>query len=379
MKSIPTNPFIIGSYAGNHYFCDREQETADLIRDLNNGRSIVLIAQRRMGKTGLIMHTFQQEEISRNYYVFFIDIFATSSLREFVYVFGSAILEQLKPRGLKFLDRFLQTITSLRPAIKLDATTGEPSLEIGLGSIPSVETTLEEIFAYLNEADKPCIIAFDEFQQIQNYTEKNMEALLRTQIQHCPNTRFIYAGSEPSMLIDMFGRANRPFYQSTFTLHLESIPAERYSEFVHMHFQENEKDIESDLITEVYNKFEGITLYLQILMNEIYLMTERGKTATTEYFEIALLSLVRRQAYIYQSLFADLTERQREIVRAIAAENLATNVTSSEFVRKYHLKSASSVQSALKGLSNKGIVGRSGERYVINDRLFKYWIRKQNE
>lgn len=379
MKSIPTNPFIIGSYAGNHYFCDREQETADLIRDLNNGRSIVLIAQRRMGKTGLIMHTFQQEEISRNYYVFFIDIFATSSLREFVYVFGSAILEQLKPRGLKFLDRFLQTITSLRTAIKLDATTGEPSLEIGLGSIPSVETTLEEIFAYLNEADKPCIIAFDEFQQIQNYTEKNMEALLRTQIQHCPNTRFIYAGSEPSMLIDMFGRANRPFYQSTFTLHLESIPAERYSEFVHMHFQENEKDIESDLITEVYNKFEGITLYLQILMNEIYLMTERGKTATTEYFEVALLSLVRRQAYIYQSLFADLTERQREIVRAIAAENLATNVTSSEFVRKYHLKSASSVQSALKGLSNKGIVGRSSEGYVISDRLFKYWIRKQNE
>lgn len=379
MKSIPTNPFIIGSYAGNHYFCDREQETADLIRDLNNGRSIVLIAQRRMGKTGLIMHTFQQEEISRNYYVFFIDIFATSSLREFVYVFGSAILEQLKPRGLKFLDRFLQTITSLRPAIKLDATTGEPSLEIGLGSIPSVETILEEIFAYLNEADKPCIIAFDEFQQIQNYTEKNMEALLRTQIQHCPNGRFIYAGSEPSMLIDMFGRANRPFYQSTFTLHLESIPVERYSEFVHMHFQENGKDIESDLITEVYNKFEGITLYLQILMNEIYLMTEKGKTATTEYFEIALLSLVRRQTYIYQSLFADLTERQREIVRAIAAENLATNVTSSEFVRKYHLKSASSVQSALKGLSNKGIVGRSGEGYVINDRLFKYWIRKQNE
>lgn len=378
MKSIPTNPFIIGSYAGNHYFCDREQETAELIQDLHNGRSVVLIAQRRMGKTGLIMHTFQQEEISCNYYVFFIDIFATSSLREFVYVFGSAILEQLKPRGLKFLDRFLQTITSLRPAIKLDATTGEPSLEIGLGSIHSVETTLEEIFTYLNEADKPCIIAFDEFQQIQNYAEKNIEALLRTQIQHCPNARFIFAGSEPSLLIDMFSRANRPFYQSTFTLHLESIPVERYTEFVRMHFHENGKEIENALITEVYNKFEGITLYLQILMNEIYLMTERGKTATTEYFEVALLSLVRRQAYIYQSLFADLTERQREIVRAIAAENLATNVTSSEFVRKYHLKSASSVQSALKGLSNKGIVGKSGEGYVINDRLFKYWIRKQN-
>lgn len=376
MKIIPTNPFIIGSYAGSHYFCDREQETAQLTKDLNNGRSVVLIAQRRMGKSGLILHTFKQKDISRNYYVFFIDIFATSSFREFIYAFCSAILEQLKPRGLRFLDRFLQTITSLRPAIKLDPTTGEPSLEIGLGGIPSLETTLEEIFAYLNEADKPCIIAFDEFQQIQNYAEPNMEAFLRTQIQHCANARFIFAGSEPSMLIDMFGRANRPFYQSTFTLHLESIPLEKYIEFARMHFRESKKEIENALIKEVYDKFEGITLYLQMLMNEIYQMTRKGATATPAYFEAALLSLLHRQTYLYQSLFADLTERQREIVRAIVTENVTSNVTSAYFVRKYHLKSPSSVQFALKGLSSKGIVGRTSKGYVINDRLFKYWLRK---
>ena len=376
MKSVQTNPFVIGAYAGSHYFCDREQETAELTRDLNNGRSVVLIAQRRMGKTGLVMHTFQQEEISRSYYTFFIDIFATSSLREFVYAFGCAILEQLKPRGRKFLDRFLQTIASLRPAVKLDAMTGEPSLEIGLENIPSDETTLDEIFAYLNGADKPCIVAFDEFQQIQNYNEKNMEALLRTQIQHCPNARFIFAGSEPSLLVDMFSRANRPFYQSTFTLHLESIPLNKYIEFARMHFHENGKEVEDSLIEEVYTKFEGITLYLQMLMNEIYLMTEKGATATPDYFEIALLSLIRKQNFIYQSLFAGLTERQREIVRAIAAENVATNVTSGEFVQKYHLKSPSSVQSALKGLSGKGVVEKTNGGYVITDRLYKFWLQR---
>lgn len=29
MKSRPNNPFVIGSYWGSHYFCDREQETAE--------------------------------------------------------------------------------------------------------------------------------------------------------------------------------------------------------------------------------------------------------------------------------------------------------------------------------------------------------------
>ena len=48
MKSVQTNPFVIGAYAGSHYFCDRERETDELIQDLMNGRNVVLIAQRRM-------------------------------------------------------------------------------------------------------------------------------------------------------------------------------------------------------------------------------------------------------------------------------------------------------------------------------------------
>ena len=56
--------------------------------------------------------------------------------------------------------------------------TGEPSFDIGLGDIQAPQTTLDEIFAYLETADKPCIVAIDEFQQIGGYEEKNVEALL---------------------------------------------------------------------------------------------------------------------------------------------------------------------------------------------------------
>lgn len=50
-----------------------------------------------------------------------------------------------------------------------------------------------------------------------------------------------------------------------------------------MHFHENGKDIENDLVEKVYRGFEGITLYLQMLMNEIFLLTERGGTATADF------------------------------------------------------------------------------------------------
>lgn len=91
---------------------------------------------------------------------------------------------------------FFSVISSLRAGFKLDSITGEPTFDIGLGDIHAAEATLDEIFAYLEQADKPCIVAIDEFQQIGNYAEKNVEAILRTKVQHCRNAHFIFAGSQ---------------------------------------------------------------------------------------------------------------------------------------------------------------------------------------
>lgn len=119
-----------------------------------------------MGKSGLIHHFFNQADIKEDYYVFYIDIYATTSLAEFVYTLGKEIYQQLKPQSTVWKERFFQIISSFRVGFKLDATTGDPSFNLGLGDIQTPQTTLDEIFTYINEADKPCIIAIDEFQQI---------------------------------------------------------------------------------------------------------------------------------------------------------------------------------------------------------------------
>jgi len=64
-------------------------------------------------------------------------------------------------------------ISSLRPAFKLDVLTGAPMFDIGIGEIVKPEYSLEQIFTYLESANKHCVIAIDEFQQIAKYPEKN--------------------------------------------------------------------------------------------------------------------------------------------------------------------------------------------------------------
>ena len=205
------NPFIVTGKIAPEYFCDRVQESARLIKSLTNGNNMVIISPRRMGKTGLIRFCYEKPEIKGHYYTFFIDILHTSSLREFTYILGKEIFETLAPNSKKMVRLFMQTLKSISGKFGFDPLTNLPTFNLELGDIERPEYTLEEIFKYLMSADKPCIVAIDEFQQIGKYPEKNIEALLRTHIQKIENSHFIFAGSERSMMQAMFLSSARPF------------------------------------------------------------------------------------------------------------------------------------------------------------------------
>ena len=119
--TILRNPFVVGKYISDHYFCDREQETQFLAKQLENGRNVALISSRRIGKSGLIHHLFNQSAIKEQYYVFFVDLYATNSLAELVYALGKEIYEQLKPVKTQWKEKFFQIVSSFRVGFKLDA------------------------------------------------------------------------------------------------------------------------------------------------------------------------------------------------------------------------------------------------------------------
>ena len=72
----------------------------------------------------------------------------------------------------------------------------------------------------------------DEFQQINNYPEKNIEQLLRTIVQSYPSIPFIFSGSSKHMIGPMFLSAGRPFYQSSELMFLDKIEEADYRKFI---------------------------------------------------------------------------------------------------------------------------------------------------
>ena len=190
------NPFLIVGYQGPEYFCDREKETEVILSALHNGRNITLVSPRRMGKTGLIKNVFYTlQEKEKNAKCFYLDIFSTQNLREFVALLGREILGKLDSLSQSTLKTLLSFFKSCRPVITMDELSGIPSVSLDI--VPSKEEeTLKEIFDYLRQSGRECYLAIDEFQQIMEYPEKGVEGLLRSYIQFLPNVHFIFSGSK---------------------------------------------------------------------------------------------------------------------------------------------------------------------------------------
>jgi hypothetical protein len=368
------NPFVVGKYLSDKYFCDRVVETAFLHKQIENGRDVALISPRRIGKSGLIQHFFNQQDVKNQYYVFFVDIYATTSLAEFVYTFGKEIYTQLKPLSTQWKEKFFQVISSFRVGFKLDAMTGAPSFDLGLGDIQAPQMTLDEIFTYIEEADKPCIIAIDEFQQIGEYTEKNVESLLRTKIQRCNRAQFIFSGSKRHVMSNMFNSPSKPFYQSAISMSLDPIPIDTYKQFAISLFDERSKHVETEVIEHVWQQYEGYTWFVQMMMNELYALTPEGGTCKTSMIEDARNNVIMSQEQSYKDLLSNLPPKQKTVLQAIAKEGVAQNITSVKFIKKYNLNSASSVQSAVKLLLKNDLITQSDNRYRVYDFFLSEWL-----
>lgn len=370
------NPFILYGYESEAYFCDRKNETEQLFRLIENGNNVALIAPRRIGKTGLIENLFHQPKVRKNYYTFLIDIYATKNMEDMVVTMGGSMLSALRPWGSKVMQKFTDLLTSVRSGISFDPM-GNPSWNVEVGDIHTPRITLDEIFHYIESADKPCIVAIDEFQAVSSYPDSNAEALLRTHIQRCRNANFIFAGSQRTMMAEIFTSPSRPFYQSTSMMNLDCIPMDKYCQFAQKHFKAAAKTLPDAVFQAVYQRFEGVTWYVQRVMNELFAISSPDTDCTVEMIDIAIDNILRSNEFNFQSLLFQLPPKQKMLLIAISKAGKATAITSATFIRRWHLPSTSSVQSAIKGLLEKSFVTSNLGVYETYDKFFAMWLLRQ--
>lgn len=376
------NPFYTGIQIPDAYFCDRQVETQTIIDLIQNGNNVVLKAQRRIGKSSLIQHVFNQPQIKQKYNTLYVDLFGTKNKDDFHLAFQNELIHAPFAKSAKIKQHFEALLKGLHVSL------GEYNPATGIYSLPSIGSTpsqipllpLDDLFNYLEQTSKPNLVVFDEFQQIQYYPER-MAAIIRSFTQKMNNTKFIFCGSSKHMLTEMFQIANQPFYKSAQPVEIESLPIDTYSTFCQKLFQECGKDITEEAVRFMYLLFSGETAPMQETMNYVFSKTPSRGIANKESVVSAVDALLDRRDASYREILNRMDRvHTRNTLFCIAAMGIAESLTSSQVMRYYHLDNASSVQKSLLALQDERsplIRKLTKGVYVIDDRLFELWIARE--
>ena len=326
-----------------------------------------------MGKTGLIQHLFcQLKQQHPAVTTLYMDIFPTQNLCDFVQLFAGTVLEKLDSTPQKVMKKVGRLIRSFRPLFTIDEFTGMPKVTVDIAPAYE-EASLKEIFACLQSSGKRYYIAIDEFQQMAEYPEKGVEALLRSYMQFLPNVNFIFAGSKQHVMHEMFLSAKRPFYKSTQIITIDRIDRDVYYEFASGFFG-GKRELDRKTFSLIYDEFDGHTWYVQAILNRLY---GTGRKPDAALMKSVIADIVTESTYTFEHLLAAYSPVAVRVLKAIAKERRVKEVNSGDFIARYGLKAASSVNTALKKLIDRELVYKTPDGYIVYDRFMAIWLRRQ--
>lgn len=370
------NPFLVSGYKGAEYFCDRVNETALLKSHIKNNKNTTLFAIRRLGKTGLIHHVFDSYTKNNKIACIYVDILGTKNLKEFTNQLATAIYNRF-PENRTIGKKIVGIIKLLRPLISYDVLSGTPELSFELGEAKLYEKTIQQLFAFLDKQNIKIVFAIDEFQQILEYPEKNIEALLRTHIQQLKNTNFIFCGSNQKMMHEIFNNAKRPFFASCSNIYLNFITSKEYEIFISEMFKRNKKSISTDSVSFILDWTKQHTFYTQYFCN--FLFALNIKKIELEDVQKTAIEILNQNESVYYQYRNLLTDAQWNLLRAVAKENKLFKAHSKLFISTYKLGTSSMVTRGLESLLEKEMIyynaGVEQPYYEVYDKFLMRWLQ----
>lgn len=375
---IMKNPFVIKPYESKELFCDREEELSLMVQGCINHTDMTLISQRRMGKTGLILRLFDElHETGLNRQTIYVDIYASRSIDDFIKLLAEAAMRTFQPKS-SIGEKLISFIKSLRPQLSFDTITGEPQLQIAYQTAHEKEYTLRGLFDFLNAQGEPVIVAIDEFQQIRDYPEKNMEALLRSYIQQTQNLTFIFCGSKKHLMADIFANEKKPFYSSTTFISLEKISEASYANFIRHHFNLDGRTIDDESIQFILDWTRRHTYYTQQLCHTIF--ANNDKNVTLDVVRAACGQLMKQGEAVYLQYRQMLTDKQWNYLIAVAKEGCVKQITASAFLKHHKIGTPSVSRRLAEALVEKGLLNDDvridGTTYTVSDVFFSHWLER---
>ena len=375
MNKLAANPFKFGDPVQGDYYLPRPELVAVVKQFLENRIHVVLMGPRRFGKTSFVLNLLGELE-QQGYSCVLVDIFNITSHRDFLHQLLRAV--RFRQSFGKRLKSWWEGVRRMVPKISadFDPITGGSSFGFTLGQLEEedVKTAIQDLLEGLSDLGKKVIVALDEFQKISEIDDRGwLEATLRTHFQRMPNVSFLFTGSRKSLISEMLNDPSRPLYRSCQTIDFPAF-GPVFTDWVVERFHSVGIECDKSAIDHLRALVQDTPNYVQMVC--FHLVAEARSKIGSKDVEEVLETVVRQNAYAYQTLLNSLTLAQQRSLRLAANER--RSLFQKELLVKYEIASAPALHSSIKALKVKGILDEEGTNkgnVLFDDPLFAYWLR----
>lgn len=230
---------------------------------------------------------------------------------------------------------------------------------------------LEMPVAVASRTGKRSLVAFDEFQDV--LTVPGLDGLLRSHVQHHgEQVSYAFAGSEPSLLRELFAERSRPFYGQAHPLPLGRISPALLADAIAERFDATGRRAgeAGQIVAELGAGHPQRTM---LLAWQLWERTASGATATPEDAQTALDRALVARRHELEAAQRGLTGNERRVMVA-AAHGLAPTGTRAQ--RATGLATGSAGQKAVRSLLERGeLEALDDGRLIVVDPLSAIYLR----
>jgi hypothetical protein len=341
----------------------RDDLIEELIERVTSRRVTALLGPRRFGKTSVLRRVADDLAAAGTSSVW-IDAYETTSTTDLAIRIeagmgqaAGAVASELRERAasvgisLGVLRAEFSRSTSRRP---------EPTAVL--------HALLDTLVAAA--ARHPTVVVFDEFGGI--FGVKGAAGLLRTKLQHhFEEIGLLFAGSQPTLMREMFSVEHMPFYAQADLIEIEPFDAATTERVVADGFAATGRAA-GPVGSHIYEFTRGHPYRVMQAADACWRRTEPGETATGDTWLEARRFVRNASRLGHEAMFSTFSPSERSVLRLLAAGR-ALFGNDAELLGL----SSSSAYGSRDRLVGAGIVRADEERFVVVDPVFADWITER--
>jgi len=365
---VDVNPFVYSRPVAPEDVVDREDEVRRLLRDAVGGHYVRLYAPRKYGKTSLLKKALHDGERDEGLIPILVDLYRVSSIADVTVRLERAYAKQLKGELRSRIEGFLQR-TGVGLSLGALGISARLQLEPTSDPLPALHALLELPLRLESSGGYRALIAFDEFQDIGRID--GLDGLLRSHIQHHGEVAsYVFAGSEPGLMKQLFEHKEAPLYGSAVPLRLGRLRDDDLAGYVTERFRESKRSV-GEALNPLLLSAKGHPQRAMLLAHRLWEEIEPKGTATLEDWERAHAAALDELQPEFEAQWRGLDTSEQKTLRAIIAGEGSPYRAA---VLERLALTKPSAQKALHRLSARAEIEADGRKQAIVDPLFAEWI-----